>query len=169
MENTTPVSTMTLLLVLENIENNVELNRKPSSTGKAKGPEGKRKMELMDSHIPKKPKKVTWSEKHCVLCKKHGGPHKSHNTCACHRFNKDGTPIKKNGGAGKPHFKERKEEGINFAQIIKMEVKKVLCKKAQEQKHATSTIRKAMTTPTQVLEVAGQIAMGNYICVRKLN
>ncbi len=55
MENTTPVSTRALLLVLENIKNNAELDTKPSSTGKAKGPEGKRKMELMDSRIPKRP------------------------------------------------------------------------------------------------------------------
>ena len=133
-ENTTPVSTRALLLVLENIENNAELDAKPTSAHKAKGPEGKRKMESIDSRIPKKPKKVTWSEKHCVLCKKHGGPHKSHNTRDCRRYNKDGTPIKKNGGAGKPHFKERKEEGANFAQIIKAEVKKALRKTAQKQK-----------------------------------
>ena len=133
-ENTTPVSTRALLLVLENIENNAELEAKPTNANKAKGPEGKRKMESIDSRIPKKPKKVTWSEKHCVLCKKHGGPHKSHNTRDCRRYNKDGTPIKKNGGAGKPHFKERKEEGANFAQIIKAEVKKALRKTAQKQK-----------------------------------
>eukprot|EP00804_Cyclotella_cryptica_P013652 CCRYP_018765-RA/>CCRYP_018765-RA protein AED:0.43 eAED:0.43 QI:0/-1/0/1/-1/1/1/0/263 len=79
-ENTTGVSTRALLLDLENIENNAELDNKPASTTKAKGAEQKWKMESMDSHIPKKPKKVGWTEKHCVLCKKHGGPHKSHNT-----------------------------------------------------------------------------------------
>eukprot|EP00804_Cyclotella_cryptica_P020538 CCRYP_003393-RA/>CCRYP_003393-RA protein AED:0.40 eAED:0.79 QI:0/0/0/1/1/1/2/0/347 len=36
-ENTTPVSTRALLLVLENIENNAELDNKPASTTKAKG------------------------------------------------------------------------------------------------------------------------------------
>jgi hypothetical protein len=51
----------------------VELDMKPSSTIKAKGAEQKCKMESEDSHIPKKPKKVGWTEKHCVLCKKHGG------------------------------------------------------------------------------------------------
>ena len=134
MENTTPVSTRALLLVLENIENNAELEVKPTNANKSKGPEGKRKMESIDSRIPKKPKKVTWSKKHCVLCKKHGGPHKSHNTRDCRRYNKDGTPIKKNGGAGKPHFKERKEEGANFVQIIKAKVKKALRKTMQKQK-----------------------------------
>eukprot|EP00804_Cyclotella_cryptica_P027463 CCRYP_008876-RA/>CCRYP_008876-RA protein AED:0.43 eAED:0.77 QI:0/0/0/1/1/1/2/0/226 len=72
-ENTTPVSTRALLLVLENIENNAELDNKPASMTKAKGLILKRKMESMDSRIPKKPKKVGWTEKHCVLCKKHGG------------------------------------------------------------------------------------------------
>ena len=79
--------------MLENSENTAELDAKPSNMNKVKGAEEKRKMESMDSHIPKKPKKVGWTEKHCMLCKKHGGPHKSHNTHDCCCFNKDGTPI----------------------------------------------------------------------------
>eukprot|EP00804_Cyclotella_cryptica_P005440 CCRYP_002984-RA/>CCRYP_002984-RA protein AED:0.40 eAED:1.00 QI:0/-1/0/1/-1/1/1/0/366 len=51
-ENTTPVSTRALLLVLENSENNAELKVKPASTTKAKGANQKRKMESMDSRIP---------------------------------------------------------------------------------------------------------------------
>eukprot|EP00804_Cyclotella_cryptica_P015307 CCRYP_005411-RB/>CCRYP_005411-RB protein AED:0.38 eAED:1.00 QI:0/0/0/1/0/0/2/0/442 len=133
-ENTTPVSSRALLLVLENIENNAELNAKPSSTNKATGADHKRKMELIDSRIPKKPKKVGWTDKHCVLCKKNGGPHKSHNTHDCRSYNKDGTPIKKNGGAGKPHLKERKPEGANFAQIVRAELQKALCKKSSKRK-----------------------------------
>eukprot|EP00804_Cyclotella_cryptica_P019333 CCRYP_006197-RA/>CCRYP_006197-RA protein AED:0.33 eAED:0.81 QI:0/0/0/1/1/1/2/0/425 len=133
-ENTTPVSTRALLLVLENIENNAELDNKPASMTKAKGAEQKRKMESMDSHIPKKPKRVGWTKKHCMLCKKHGGPHKSHNTRDCRRYNKDGTPIKKNGGAGKPNSKERKPEGANFTQITRAELKKALQKKSNKHK-----------------------------------
>ena len=76
-----------------------------------KGADGKHKMESMDSCIPKKPKKVGWTDKHCVLCKKHYGPHKSHNMCDCRRFNKDGTPIKKNAGTGKPNSKEKGSKG----------------------------------------------------------
>eukprot|EP00804_Cyclotella_cryptica_P022966 CCRYP_014981-RA/>CCRYP_014981-RA protein AED:0.99 eAED:1.00 QI:0/-1/0/1/-1/1/1/0/244 len=72
-EKTTPVSTRALLLVLENIENNAEFDAKPSSMTEAKGADQKRKMESIDSCIPKKPKKVGWTDKHCVLCKKHGG------------------------------------------------------------------------------------------------
>jgi hypothetical protein len=133
-ENSTPVSTRALLLVLENIENNMELDAKPSSTTKAKGAEQKRKMESEDSRIPKKPKKVGWTEKHCVLCKKHGGMHKTHNTRDCRWYNKDGTPAKKNGGAGKSNSKERKPEGVNFAPIFRTELKKVLHKKSSKRK-----------------------------------
>jgi hypothetical protein len=106
-ENSIPVSTRALLLVLENIENNVELDVKPTSTTKAKGAEQKCKMESENSRIPKKPKKAGWNKKHCVLCKKHGGGHKMHNTRDCRCYKKDGTSIKKNGGAGKPPSKER--------------------------------------------------------------
>ena len=45
---------------------------------------------------------------------------------------KDGTPIKKNGSAGKPHSKERKPEGINFAQIFGTELRKALCKESSK-------------------------------------
>ncbi len=59
--------------MLENIENNTDLEYKPTNPKKPKGAEGKCKMESIDSRIPKKPKKVSWTDKHCVLCKKHGG------------------------------------------------------------------------------------------------
>jgi hypothetical protein len=35
------------------------------------------------------PKRVCF-EKHCNLCKKHGGTYTMHNTCNCRRFEKDG-------------------------------------------------------------------------------
>ena len=123
-----------LVLVLENIKNNVELDAKPTSTIKAKGAEQKYKMESEDSHIPKKPKKVCWTKKHCMLCKKHGGVHKTHNTHDCCHYNKEDTPIKKHGSTGKPHSKERKPEGVNFAQIVRAELKKALRKKSSKRK-----------------------------------
>ena len=73
-KNTTPVSNRALSLLLENIENNADLDYKTTNLNKPKGAEGKRKMESIDSRIPKKPKKVGWTDKHCELCKKHGGP-----------------------------------------------------------------------------------------------
>jgi hypothetical protein len=66
MENTTPLSTRALLLVLKNIENDVERDAKPPGMIKSKRADEKRNMELMDSCIPKKPKKVGWSKK--TLC-----------------------------------------------------------------------------------------------------
>ena len=79
MENSTLVSTRALLLVLENNVSNVELNDKPPSNDKAKGTDTKQKMESIDPCIPKKAQKG-WTEKHCSLCKKHGGAHTMHNT-----------------------------------------------------------------------------------------
>ena len=61
---------------------------------KPNGAEGNCKMECIDSRIPKKSEEVGFSDKQCVLCKKHGGPYKSHNTHDCHKFNLDGTPNK---------------------------------------------------------------------------
>jgi hypothetical protein len=61
------------------------------------------------------PKKVRF-EKHCNLCKKHGGAHTTHNTCDCRRFAKDGTE--------KSSFRAAKRGGCksnpiiqNFAQL----------------------------------------------------
>ncbi len=72
-KNTTPDSTRALLLVLENIENNADIEYKHTNPNKPKGAEGKRKAESTDSQIPKKPKKVGWTNKHCVLCKEAWG------------------------------------------------------------------------------------------------
>ncbi len=57
IENSTPVSTRALLMVLENIKNNVELNDKPSRKDKAKGADSKRKMESNNSCNLRKAKK----------------------------------------------------------------------------------------------------------------
>ena len=102
MENSTPVSTRALLLVLENIESYVELDVKPPSKDKAKGADSRRKAESNNSHNPQKAKKG-WIEKHCSLCKKHGGVHTMHNTKECRCYNKDGSH-KKAGGMPKPNI-----------------------------------------------------------------
>jgi hypothetical protein len=66
MENSTPVSTRALLLVLEKIKSNVMLDDKPPSKDKAKGADSKRKIDFIDARIPKKAKKG-WTEKHCSI------------------------------------------------------------------------------------------------------
>jgi hypothetical protein len=99
-EKTTPVNTRALLLILEKIENNLEVEAQPPSVIEPKGAEGTCRMESIDSGIPKKSKQVGFSDNQCAQCKKHGRPYKSHNTHDCRKFNPDGTPIKRNGGAG---------------------------------------------------------------------
>jgi hypothetical protein len=75
-EKTTPVNTRALLLILGKIKNNAEVENKPPDGTQPKGAEGKCKMESINSSIPKKSKQVGFSNRHCDLCKKHGGPHK---------------------------------------------------------------------------------------------
>jgi hypothetical protein len=99
-EKTTPVNTKALLSILEKIKIMAEVGTKPPSAIKPKGAEGKCKMESVDSCIHKKSKHVGFINKYCALCKKHGGLHKSHNTRDFRKYNFDGTPIKRNGGAG---------------------------------------------------------------------
>ena len=144
-EKTTPVSVRALLPILEKIENNAELDAKPPNMNKTRGAGEKRKMESSDSRIPKKQKSVTFSEKYCALCKKHGGPHKSHNTRDCRRFNPDGTRVKKNGGAvskgghaNRHRSKDNQREGANFAQLIRKEVKKAFRKQSHKHKKRRS-------------------------------
>ena len=143
MEKMTPVSKRALLPILKKTENNAELDAKPPSGNKTKGAGEERKMESMDSRIPKKQKAVTFLDKYCTLCKKHGVPHKTHNTHDCHRFNSDGTPTKGNGGAGntqkpghsgKQRLNDKKRKGANFAQIIHKEVKKAFRKQSSKHK-----------------------------------
>ena len=56
-KNTTPVSTRAWLLVLDNIKNNINLDYKSANPSKSKGAEGKCKMELINSWIPKNPRR----------------------------------------------------------------------------------------------------------------
>jgi hypothetical protein len=137
-EKTTPVNTRAFLLILEKIKNNAEVEAKPTSS----------RMKWIDSRTPKKSKRVGFSGKQCALCKKHGGPHKLHNTCDCHKYNPDSTLIKRNGGAGstqrngqtdKNHSNRRERKGAIFAQIICKEVKKAFRKHSHKcKKHHTN-------------------------------
>jgi hypothetical protein len=60
---------------------------KKSEKSSNKGEKGKKHPGT--NFLARVPKKV-YFEKHCDLCKKHGGAHTMHNTCDCHRFEKDG-------------------------------------------------------------------------------
>ncbi len=79
-ENTTLVSNRALQLVLVNVENSMESDYKSQNSNKSKGAEEKCNMESIDSWIPKKPKTVGWTNKHCVLCKRGQSKDKTHVT-----------------------------------------------------------------------------------------
>jgi len=121
------LSTRAHLLVLENIKTNIEVGDKPPSNHKATRADSKRKMESIDCQILKKACKelVHWTDKHCSLCKKHGGVHTMHNRCDYNRYNSDRMP-KKSGGSDRPHHKGRNPQGAIFAQIIHAECKKAV-------------------------------------------
>ncbi len=60
---------------------------KKSEKSSNKGKKGKKRPGT--NSTARVPKKVCF-EKHCDLCKKHGGMYTMHNTCDCHRIEKDG-------------------------------------------------------------------------------
>ncbi len=62
-------------------------------------------------------KKVCF-EKHCNLCKKHGGVYTTHNTCNCCRFKKNGKE-ESNSCAAKKGGKKDNPLNQNFAQLTK--------------------------------------------------
>jgi hypothetical protein len=63
------------------------------------------------------PKKICF-EKHCNLCKKHGGAYTTHNTRECRRFEKDGKE-KSDFHATKKGGKKGNPVNHNFAQLTK--------------------------------------------------
>jgi hypothetical protein len=63
------------------------------------------------------PKKVCF-EKHCNLCKKHGGAHTTHNTGECCKYKKDET-AKSSSRTAKKGGKRSYPANQNFAQLTK--------------------------------------------------
>ena len=109
-----------LLIVLENIEKASVASNTPAKSpttngnGNGNGNSEKRKGNPSNDRIPKK--KFKKSEKHCVLCQKHGGAANTHNTSECKRFEKDGSP--KSGWGSKPSAKGKtRHESHSFAQL----------------------------------------------------
>jgi hypothetical protein len=80
------------------------------------------------------PKKVCF-EKHCNLCKNHGGMYTTHNTRECHRFEKDGNE-KSDFCAAKKGGKKDNPINHNFAQLTEKikKLKKVLKKSSKKGK-----------------------------------
>ncbi len=79
-------------------------------------------------HVPKK----VCIEKHCDLCKKHGGTYTMHNTRECCRFKKDGKE-KANFCTAKKGGKKGNSVNHNFAQLTeKIEKLKKALKKSDK-------------------------------------
>jgi hypothetical protein len=80
------------------------------------------------------PKKVCF-EKHCDLCKKHGGAFTTHNTRECRRFEKDGKE-KSNFHTAKKGGKKNYSVNRNFAQLTEKikKLKKALKKSGKKGK-----------------------------------
>jgi hypothetical protein len=79
--------------------------------------------------VPESRKKVR-AEKHCDLCKKHGGAYTTHNTRDCCRFEKDGTE-KADFHAAKKGGKKPNPTKQSFTQLSEKldKLEKVLKKK----------------------------------------
>jgi hypothetical protein len=148
----TPVDMRSLLLSLKAIErvcgregsnkSNPSHNEKPSHS-KKKG------TKQPGTESPRVPKKVR-TEKHCDLCKKHGGAYRTHNTCDCCCSEKDGTE-KSDFRATKKGGKKPNPTKQSFAQLSKKldKLKKVIKKKTPRSGRAAVAI--AIPTPNREL------------------
>ena len=124
-QETVPQELRKLLLILENIEKlGANKQKKPAAASagtNAKTAESNGKRKGTNSSSDRIPKKKR-TEKHCVLCQKHGGTSASHNTNECTKYEKDGTLkaswAKKSAGTGKYSDKKAKSDGNAFAQVL---------------------------------------------------
>jgi hypothetical protein len=90
---------------------------KPESSKKASHKSEKGKKHPGTKSMARVPKKVRF-EKHCDLCKRHGGAYTMHNTRDCHRFKKNGKE-KSKFCAAKKGGKKANTVNQNFAQLTK--------------------------------------------------
>ena len=127
-----PTDIRSLLQSLEAIERvcGQEGNAK-SNPSRDEKPSGSKKKgtKRPGTESPRVPKKVR-TEKHCDLCKKHGGAYTTHNTRDCRRFEKDGTE-KADFRAAKKGGKKPNPTKQSFAQLSEKldKLEKVLKKK----------------------------------------
>jgi hypothetical protein len=101
------------------------------------------------------PKKVRF-EKHCDLCKKHGGAHTTHMTCECYKYEKDGTE-KSSFRATKKGGKINYPMNQNFAQLTKKIKKLEKALKKSGKKARNAIMRIAISTLNREL---GWVALG---------
>jgi hypothetical protein len=99
----------------------------------------KKGTERPGTESPRVPKKVR-TEKHCNLCKTHGGAYTTHNTCDCRRYEKDGTEksdfraVKKGGKKPNPtkqSFVQLSEKLDKIEKVLKKkDTKKGKCRRS---------------------------------------
>ena len=111
-KDTVPQSMRKLLEALECIEKAFPMDKEKGKTNQ--GDSNKRKMVSFLERILKNKYPET---KHCVLCKKHGGTHSTHNMMDCCKYEKDGTP-KKTFGCNQLHGSSSEEKHTqSYAQL----------------------------------------------------
>ncbi len=114
-----PMDMRSLLTSLEAIEHLCTYEKGKSDTfeksDKSSNKSEKGKKRPGTNSTVRVPKKVHF-EKHCDLCKKHGGTHTTHNTRDCRRFEKDGKEKSSFRVAKKGGYKSN-PVNQNFAQL----------------------------------------------------
>jgi hypothetical protein len=128
-----PMDMCSLLTSLEAIEHVCTYEKaKPESSEKASHKGKKGKKHAGTESTARVPKKVRF-EKHCDLCKKHGGAYTTHNTLDCCRFEKD-RKEKSKFCAAKKGGEKANPMNQNFAQLTKKieKLKKALKKSGKK-------------------------------------
>ena len=137
-----PQSVWELLDVLECIKMAFPINKVGDGLEGAdkSGDSAKRKMVSFSDKIPKK----CHTEKHCSLCKKHGGAHTTQNTLDCQKYESNRTP-KKNFKGTKPngpsHGPKRPAQGESSIVQLSPDInklkynKKMKCVMSKQKKH----------------------------------
>jgi hypothetical protein len=114
----TPMDMRLLLTLLEAIKRICTYEKdKLDSSKKSSHKSKKGKKRPGTNSMVRVPKKVHF-EKHCDLCKKHGGVYTKHNNCDCRKFEKDGKE-KSNFRAAKKGGKKGNPVNHSFAQLTK--------------------------------------------------
>ncbi len=108
---------LTLLEVIEHICNHEKGKPDQKKSKKSSFKSEKGKKHPGTSPTVQVSKKIRF-EKHCNLCKKHGGAHTTHSTGECRKHKKDGTE-KSSFRAAKKGRKNNHPVNQNFAQLTK--------------------------------------------------
>jgi hypothetical protein len=87
----TPVDMHSLLMSLKAIERVCTQKKSSTQSGKKASNKGKKGNKQSGTEARIRVPQKARTDKHCNLCKQHGGAHTNHNTRDCHKYEKDGT------------------------------------------------------------------------------